>query len=61
MNTKLSNEPDDTGGDQSAKAQRLDLDSLRHWLSKEVIVALPRWALVSAGLFVLVLLLIALD
>lgn len=61
MSTELSNRSADTGQEQAAKPPRLDQASLRDWLTTEVVVALPRWGLLAAGLLVLGLLLIALD
>jgi hypothetical protein len=61
MNTELSNGPAEAGREQRQKPQRLDQASIREWLTTEVVVALPRWGLVSAGILIVGLLLIALD
>ena len=61
MNTELSNGPAKAGGAQRAEPLRLDRASIRDWLGTRVAVVVPRWGLVSLGLAVAGLLLIALD
>lgn len=61
MNTELSNGSAAAGPEQREKPQRLDRESIRHWLSTETVVALPRWGLLSGGILFFGLLLAALD
>ena len=41
--------------------KKLDMTAIGQWLSSEITVKLPGWALAAGGLFMLLLLAIALD
>ena len=59
MNSEFSNETRDIGRER-VKLQ-FDQTAWREWLSTEVQITLPRWTLVAAGAFTLLLLLVAID
>lgn len=60
-NLESSNEPRDTRREHKPNTLTLDQTALKRWLTTEVDLTLPRWAIVAAGLVTFLLLLIALD
>lgn len=61
MNTDTSNGARDTGKERKQIALTVDQDRLKQWLTTEVDLTVPRWALVAAGVVTFFLLAIALD
>ena len=55
MHTELKNE------NMENETKQLDTTAAKQWLSSEITVRLPGWALAGGGLLALVLLLVALD
>jgi hypothetical protein len=60
-NTGASNATGDTGHERKPTTLTLDQAAMKSWLSGEVVLTLPRWALVAAGVLTFVLLMLALD
>ena len=47
--------------DLNNEVKKFDMTSAKQWLSSEITVKLPGWALAGGGLFAVILLLVALD
>lgn len=61
MNLETSNQSADSGHQRKQERLTLDQAAMKRWLTTEVDLRLPRWAIVSAGFVTFLLLLLALD
>ena len=61
MNLETPNATRDTEHGHRQNTLTLDQAALKRWLTTEVNVTVPRWAIVAAGFVTFMLLLIALD
>jgi hypothetical protein len=61
MNLETSNGNGDTGHERKQGTVTFDQAALKRWLTTEVDLRLPRWAIVAAGFVAFLLLLFALD
>jgi hypothetical protein len=61
MNIETSNGGGDHGYERKQGAVKLDQAALKRWLTTEVELTVPRWAIVAAGFVTFLLFAIALD